>query len=114
MDWRIWGEDNADRKNLIGPGGNPRRVPMRTFRGNTAHTNYYQGFILANFEQFYTYRDEVHNPIFENMKAYRNREQGIYTRSKYCVFVLSLSPYLSRNPDLTIFRFPNMRALILF
>ena len=67
--------------NLIGPGGNMRRLPMGTFRDNAAHSNYQQGFRFYHFEQWYTYRDLNKVPVFENLRAYRNRYHGIYT---YC------------------------------
>ena len=82
--YRTYGEDKVNsNSNRIGPGGNPRRKAMKTFRGNKAHSNYYRGFILENFEQFFSFRNEVNVPIFENLKAYRNREWGIYTNSEF-------------------------------
>jgi hypothetical protein len=49
-----------------------------------AHSNFWQGFLLENFEQFDAFRNAVNVPKFENMMAYRNREQGISTWSKLC------------------------------
>ena len=54
---------------------------MGTFRDNAAHSNYQQGFRFYHFEQWYTYRDLNKVPVFENLRAYRNRYHGIYT---YC------------------------------
>ncbi len=83
LNWRTHGEDNVADGNLIGPRGSPRRKKMGVFRDNTAHSSWNQGYRLHNFEQFYTFRNEVDVPIFENIKAYRNREQGIYAYSEY-------------------------------
>lgn len=47
-----------------------------------AHSNHYAGFRLYNFEQFFTFRNEIDVPVFENLKAYRNREWGIYIYSE--------------------------------
>ena len=47
-----------------------------------AHSNYYAGFRMYHFEQFYTFRNEIDVPVFENLKAYRNREWGIYIYSE--------------------------------
>ena len=59
-------------------GGSLRRSPIGTFKDNKAHSNFRQGFHLADFEQFFQFRDVENVPIFENLSAYRNREQGIY------------------------------------
>ena len=83
MDWRTRGEDDIHNGNLIGTGGNMRRKDAGIFRGNKAHSCYYQGFRFYNFEQFFKHRNLIDVPIFENTMAYRNREHGIYTYSKW-------------------------------
>jgi len=78
LDWKTYGEDDKSNGNLIGPGGSMRRKAMGIFRDNTAHSSLYQGFRLHHFEQFFTFHNEVDVPIFQNMKAYRNMNHGIY------------------------------------
>jgi len=79
LNYKCYGEDDKSQANTIGSTGSMRRRAMGTFRNNKAHSNYWQGIRLHHFEQFFTFRDEVNVPIFENTKAYRNREHGIYT-----------------------------------
>ena len=87
MDSRTYGEDGINsNSNRIGSGGNMRRKPMGAFRDNTAHSNYRSGFIIEHFEQWFNTRDDSNLPIFENTKAYRNRERGIYSYSESCMF----------------------------
>jgi hypothetical protein len=91
MDWRTRGEDNAHNANLIGPGGSMRRKPMRIFRYNTAHSNWWQGYRLHHFEQYWNWGA---TPLFENTSAYRNREHGIYTYSELRKADVCLSSFL--------------------
>ncbi len=56
-------------------------MAMRQFKDNKSHSNNWQGFNLYDFEQFFTFRDDVNVPVFENLSAYRNREHGIYTNN---------------------------------
>ena len=78
LHWAINGEDNVHQGNLIGESKGMRYRPLGTFRNNKAHTNDWQGFRFHHFEQFFSYRNEVNIPVFENMMAYRHREHGIY------------------------------------
>ena len=75
-DWRTLGEDNVDTKK-----GSIRRLEMKTFKDNKAHSNTWQGFSLYDFEQFFDLRDFDRVPVFENIQSYRNREHGIYTNN---------------------------------
>eukprot|EP00577_Skeletonema_sp_RCC1716_P002322 CAMPEP_0113418638 /NCGR_PEP_ID=MMETSP0013_2-20120614/26321_1 /TAXON_ID=2843 ORGANISM="Skeletonema costatum, Strain 1716" /NCGR_SAMPLE_ID=MMETSP0013_2 /ASSEMBLY_ACC=CAM_ASM_000158 /LENGTH=1088 /DNA_ID=CAMNT_0000305903 /DNA_START=295 /DNA_END=3558 /DNA_ORIENTATION=- /assembly_acc=CAM_ASM_000158 len=72
LDTKTLGED------LIQVGGTLRVSPIGTFKDNKAHSNFRQGFHLADLEQFFQFRDPENVPVFENLSAYRNREQGIY------------------------------------
>lgn len=83
LSWRSYGEDHCANCNLIGPGGSIRRKPMGLFLNNTAHSSWNQGFRIHHFEQFFTFRNEEDVPVFQNMKAYRNREHGIYAYSEW-------------------------------
>lgn len=105
MDWRSWGEDNISNGNLIGPGGSMRHKPLGVFRNNKAHSNYWQGFRLHHFEQFFQFRNDVDVPIFEGTMAYRNREHGIYAYSKsFYYYMIELSFFtLSFNLLLSLF-----------
>lgn len=56
-----------------------RQIALGTFKDNKAHSNFRQGFHFSDLEQFFQFRDPENNvPLFENLSAYRNREQGIY------------------------------------
>lgn len=61
--------------------GSIRRLEMKTFRDNKAHSNTWQGFSFYDFEQFLELRDYERVPIFHNVQSYRNREHGIYSRN---------------------------------
>ena len=76
-------------------GGNLRRKAIGTFRDNTAHSNFRQGFHLADFEQFFTFRDPDNVPVFENIKSYRNREQGVWAWN--CVNCKFIGGFVSDN-----------------
>ncbi len=76
-------------------GGSLRRVAVGTFKDNKAHSNFRQGFHLADFEQFFQFRDPDNVPVFENLSAYRNREQGIYSYN--CVYCKFIGGFLSDN-----------------
>lgn len=54
---------------------------MKTFRDNKAHSNMWQGFSFADFEQFFDLRDFDRVPVFKNTQSYRNREHGIYSHN---------------------------------
>lgn len=73
-DWRTLGEDNIDTEK-----GSIRRLEMKTFRDNKAHSNMWQGFSIYEFEQFFELRDFERVPVFENVQSYRNRQHGIYS-----------------------------------
>eukprot|EP00986_Skeletonema_menzelii_P010420 scaffold5068_cov70-Skeletonema_menzelii.AAC.1 len=68
---------------------------MGTFKDNKAHSNFRQGFHLGDFEQFFQFRDPNNVPVFENLSAYRNREQGIYAYN--CVYCEFIGGFLSDN-----------------
>ena len=51
---------------------------MKTFQDNKAHSNWWQGFSIDYFEQFYELRDFDRVPVFTNIQSYRNREHGIH------------------------------------
>eukprot|EP00804_Cyclotella_cryptica_P009369 CCRYP_018076-RB/>CCRYP_018076-RB protein AED:0.03 eAED:0.03 QI:374/1/1/1/0.94/0.9/20/617/4181 len=75
-DWRTFGEDNIDTNK-----GNIRRLEMKLFRANKAHSNAWQGFLLYDYEQFLTFRDFERVPLFENIHSYRNQLHGIYAKN---------------------------------
>jgi hypothetical protein len=75
-DWRTLGEDNIDTGK-----GSIRRLEMKTFKDNKAHSNEWQGFSLYDFEQFFEFRDYDRVPIFENIQSYRNQQHGIYANN---------------------------------
>jgi hypothetical protein len=76
-------------------GGTLRETAIGTFKGNKAHSNFRQGFHLADMEQFFHYRDPDNVPVFENLSAYRNREQGIYAMN--CVYCRFIGGFVSDN-----------------
>ena len=107
-DWRTLGEDNVDTGK-----GSIRRVHMKTFKNNKAHSNMQQGFAIYDFEQFFNNRDFNDVPVFENVQSYRNREHGIYSRNLVAAqfiggtvadnqwYVLLLHQYLSMIHSIT-------------
>ena len=61
--------------------GSIRRLEMKLFKDNKAHSNSEQGFSLYDFEQFFAFRDYERLPIFYNIQSYRNRRHGIYANN---------------------------------
>jgi len=91
LDWTAYGEDLVEQI----PKWSPRQTAIGTFKDNKAHSNWRQGFHLTEFEQFFKYRDPENVPVFQNLSAYRNREQGIYVWN--CVHCKFLGGFLSDN-----------------
>eukprot|EP00804_Cyclotella_cryptica_P014145 CCRYP_005584-RA/>CCRYP_005584-RA protein AED:0.03 eAED:0.03 QI:259/1/1/1/0.94/0.9/20/117/3951 len=75
-DWRTLGEDNVDTNK-----GSIRRLEMKSFRDNKAHSNSWQGFALYDYEQFLTFQDYERVPLFENIQSYRNQQHGVYAQN---------------------------------
>jgi len=75
-DWRTLGEDYVDTNK-----GSIRRLEMKSFRDNKAHSNTWQGFALYDYEQFLTFQDNQRVPLFENIQSYRNQQHGVYAQN---------------------------------